>query len=143
MSGLVKRWRLKLGQGNECIDSRLLRWENEEAIDAIQSHISVAKCVLSEEVYRRLVNNISIVTIPPGGCVIAENRRIELTGVGNCGSVRTRQPTHANNTIAYIHPFSFDSTTFSIRHSAALIPQPCATFEHSAVACKLHKKSIG
>lgn len=80
------------------------------------------------------------VAIPPGGCVIAENRRIELAGVGNCGSVRTRQRTHANNTAAYIHPFSFDRITFSFRHSAALIPQPCATFE---AARQLYKTSIG
>lgn len=50
MSGLVKRWRLKLRKGNERIDSRLLRLENEEAIDVIQSkYMCRAKCVLSKE----------------------------------------------------------------------------------------------
>lgn len=39
------------------------------------------------------------VAIPPGGCVIAENRRIESAGVGNNGSVRTRQATNATTPV--------------------------------------------
>lgn len=124
--GLVKQWRLKLGQG------QWTHWRGDYSTGegsscrcqrcCSASLTCTTKCVHSSEVRSPCL--IKQATLPsvlrshPCGCVIAENRRIELAGAGNCGSARTRQPTHANH---------FEYTVTHATSPLTAPPSPLAT----------------